>query len=48
MAEIWSELALDKFLVVSEYVEGLALDPVPIMRLGLLHTVAFPNTSFRL
>ena len=30
LAEIWSELVLDKFPVVSEYVEGLALDPVPI------------------
>ena len=30
LAEIWSELVLDKFPVVSEYVEGLALDLVPI------------------
>ena len=30
LAEIWSELVLDKFPVASEYVEGLALDPVPI------------------
>ena len=30
LAETLSELVLDKFLVVSKYVEGLALNPVPI------------------
>ena len=30
LAEIWSELVLDKLPTVSKYVKGLALDPVPI------------------